>query len=111
MHTDLEDCWGLCGAKGGACNVEGCNGYCCSSSLVELNGDCPASAIQFLLDHEAIHSSGHKCVEPMFTYQISIKTSDAPWSGTNDYVYINLNDLELGRIDAMSNFYPTLEQN
>ena len=62
-HTDLEDCWGLCGAKGGACNVEGCNGYCCSRSKVELNGDCPASAIQFLLDHDANHSSGHKCVE------------------------------------------------
>ena len=63
-NTNLENCWGICGGKGGTCNVEGCNGFCCSSSLEGDNGDCPASAIQFLLDHEDHHSSGHKCVEP-----------------------------------------------
>ena len=51
----------------------------------------------------------------MFTYKITIRTSDALWSGTDDYVYINLigdhaqtnfrylntwmNDFEAGNID------------
>jgi len=61
-HTNFEDCWGICGAKGGACNVEGCDGFCCSKSKIDLNGDCPASAIQFLLTTQ--HSPAHTCVVP-----------------------------------------------
>ena len=37
------DCWISCGSGGGACDICGTNGYCCSGDPAKqhYNGDCP----------------------------------------------------------------------
>ena len=40
-----SDCYSFCG-KGGSC--DSCNGWCCSPTQMDQNGDCPQAAIQQL---------------------------------------------------------------
>ena len=55
--TKLSDeCWEMCGKKGGKCGACGENAYCCRN-YDGNNGDCPLGA------KLAASSDGHNCVE------------------------------------------------
>ena len=61
MRSDFKDCWESCGSKGGFCESSECNGYCCSATTTNLNGNCPMAAVQFLNMH-AQNKHMHQCV-------------------------------------------------
>ena len=58
-----EDCWYVCGEKGGscsACKLNGDDGYCCSQTRLDLNGDCPTEAVNAIISSS--DSEMHQCV-------------------------------------------------
>ena len=61
MESDFKDCWNSCGSKGGFCESSECNGYCCSATQTNLNGNCPVEAVHFLNMH-APNKLIHQCV-------------------------------------------------
>ena len=48
---DGTDCWLECGNKAGSCDHCGANGFCCSKSKHDINGDCTSDMV------EAIYNS------------------------------------------------------
>ena len=63
---ESEDCWGKCGKKPGKCSECG-EGFCCSHTRTDINGDCPAEAVQYLKDTAEDNfwkEGGHVCVKP-----------------------------------------------
>ena len=60
-----EDCWYVCGEKGGSCSVcqlYGENGYCCSQTRFNLNGDCPTEAVNAMISSSDSEIEMHQCV-------------------------------------------------
>ena len=66
-----EDCWASCNSKGGSCTSCGDDGYCCSGTKSDLNGNCPTDAVN------AVTSSGstdmHQCVQKIIGKRIILR--------------------------------------
>ena len=62
-----ENCWYMCGQKGGRCSNCG-SGYCCSALQTEINGDCPQEAVDEMLRKrfQSVWEDGiHVCATPI----------------------------------------------
>ena len=60
-----EDCWYVCGKRGGSCSVcqiNGDDGYCCSQTKLNLNGDCPTEAVNAMISSSDSVIEMHQCV-------------------------------------------------
>ena len=60
-----EDCWYICGGKGGscsACKLNDDDGYCCSQTKLDLNGDCPTEAVDAIISSSDSVIEMHQCV-------------------------------------------------
>ena len=60
-----EDCWYVCGEKGGSCSecqLNGDDGYCCSQTKLDLNGDCPNEAVNAMISSSDSVIEKHRCV-------------------------------------------------
>ena len=81
-----EDCWFLCGEKGGSCSAcqlnshltswhssaksllnaffgdDGDDGYCCSQTKLTSNGDCPTEAVNAMISSSDTVVEMHQCV-------------------------------------------------
>ena len=63
-----EDCWKRCDSTGGSCSscdLHGDDGYCCSATKFDKNGNCPTDAVN------AVKGSSddqmHQCVQKIKT--------------------------------------------
>jgi len=56
------DCWYECANSGGKCDFCGSDGYCCSPTKLDLNGDCPSDVAQNLATE--FLGDGHQCIAP-----------------------------------------------
>ena len=55
----------MCGGKGGscsACQLNGDDGYCCSQTKLNLNGDCPTEAVDAMTSFSDTVVEMHQCV-------------------------------------------------
>ena len=60
-----EDCWYVCGEKGGscsACHLNGDDGYCCSQTKLNSNGNCPTEAVNAMISSSDSVIEMHHCV-------------------------------------------------
>ena len=71
-----EDCWHLCGKKGGSCSACQPNGddarkliggmsapYCCSQTKLNSNGNCPTEAVNAMISSSDSVIEMHQCVQ------------------------------------------------
>ena len=61
-----EDCWYVCGEKGGscsACQLNGDDGYCCSQTKLNSNGNCPTEAVNAMISSSDSVIEMHHCVQ------------------------------------------------
>jgi len=65
--SSSDDCWGNCNDQGGKCDFCGNNGYCCSPTKLDLNGDCPADIVQSLKNK--FSGSIHQCIYRKFLFK------------------------------------------
>ena len=60
--VDGTDCFGHCDRLGGKCDWCGSNGYCCSHTKYQWNGDCTESMLIAIRESEYAYNDGHMCV-------------------------------------------------
>ena len=60
--VDGTDCFGHCDREGGKCAWCGSNGYCCSHTKYQWNGDCTESMLIAIRESEYAYNDGHMCV-------------------------------------------------
>jgi len=58
------DCWYQCFGAPGKCDFCGPEGYCCSATKLDINGDCPNDIVDELTDQFAA-GGGHQCIAPV----------------------------------------------
>jgi len=89
IRREKWGCWGICGRKGGSCHHCGVDGFCCSPTRHELNGNCPAEALLPLLtNYKNTNETYHMCTGPIKSVRIKpIATpSWALWSTWSDCI-------------------------
>ena len=59
---DGTDCWASCDQQGGRCDHCGTNGFCCSRSKYNLNGDCTEKMLIAIRESIFSENDGHMCV-------------------------------------------------
>ena len=59
---DGTDCWASCDEQGGRCDHCGTNGFCCSRSKYNLNGDCTEKMLIAIRESIFSENDGHMCV-------------------------------------------------
>ena len=55
-----ENCWYVCGSKPGQCDWCGGNGYCCSGTKLDSNGDCPSDGVRYIATKTS--TEDHLCI-------------------------------------------------
>ena len=60
--VDGTDCWASCDQQGGRCDHCGTNGFCCSRSKYNLNGDCTEKMLLAIRESIFSESDAHMCV-------------------------------------------------